>query len=340
MSSGIDSSMSAIFLRELGYDVFGITFQFADLDEKNQQMVDAVKELAYQLKIAHETVDLRKEFDQQVVGPFIEAYLKGKTPFPCAVCNPRIKFYYLNEYARKYGCEYIATGHYANITVHNGYRYISKAVDLEKDQSFFLWGLKQDILKKLILPLGGYQKADVRKIAMKNGFHQLSVKKDSLGICFIQGNDYREFLGYKTVNQKKGYFRDNKGNILGMHNGIINYTIGQRRGLGLNLNRIYFVIDIDAENNEVILGDFQELYKNKVIIGNYYFVNKGELKDKEFTIKIRYRLQENLGRIKVINSNLAEIELTKPVSMVAKEQTAVIYDKERVIGGGFIKSSL
>jgi len=340
MSGGVDSSVSAIILKEKGYDVTGITFLFADLPQNNKIVVEEAGTLASILKINHIVVDLRAEFEEKVVQYFIHEYINGRTPFPCAYCNPEVKFRFLVKFARKEGCSFISTGHYANIQEVNNNNYIFKGVDPDKDQSFFLWGLKKELTSKLLFPLGSFYKSDIREIAAKNGFSSLSTKRDSLGICFIEGNDYRKFLEKKGIKSKPGNFVDKEGQILGMHRGIINYTVGQRHGLGINLNFRGFVSEFRLDANEIVLSEFDDLYKEKLVINNYYFIDNEEIKfDRIWDVKIRYRLQLTPCRIHILDEVRAEVYLLKSEAMIAVGQTAVFYDGERLVGGGFIEQS-
>jgi tRNA-specific 2-thiouridylase len=341
MSGGIDSSVAAIILQERGFEVIGISFIFSEnTDAKLHHSLDSAKLMAKKLGMKHLTVDLKEEFKTQVISYFTNEYKSGRTPFPCAVCNPRLKFFNLEKYAKELSCDFISTGHYANIALYKGIKYISGGTDAEKDQSFFLWGLKPKTIQKLIFPLGEYSKSEVRKIATDNGFETLNKKNESLGICFIKGKNYRKFLKDKGLITKMGNFTDTKGNVLGKHNGIFNYTVGQRRGLGIHFNKPLFVSEINAETNEVVLSDFAEMYRTRILVKNSYFVSKHEpVIGKIYTVKIRYRLQENFCKIIPLDENRVIVELSEPVSMVAKGQTAVFYDGDRVSGGGFIEDS-
>ena len=340
LSSGIDSSVTATILKNKGLDVIGVTFIFSDIEKESVQVKESLHHIIKKLDIEHFFVDLRKEFDEIVISYFLSEYRFGRTPFPCAVCNPQIKFANLIKLAKKLNCKYISTGHYAQIIEYKNFRYIKKAIDKEKDQSFFLWGLRQDVLHRLIFPLGRITKNEVRKLAKKNGLDSLIEKEESRGVCFIQGNNYRNFFKQKGLNLSSGKFIDKNGKILGEHSGITDYTIGQRRGLGLQCSTPQFVSDIRPSTNEIVLSDFNNLFKTKIIIEGYHF-NSPESIDKQkfYVVKIRYRLQENTCRINIKNGKLAIIELLEPVAMVANGQTAVLYDKNKVIGGGFIQNS-
>lgn len=340
MSGGIDSSVSAMLLQDQGYEVIGVTFIFSGSDVKNHHFLSEAKQLAEQLNIKHLTVDLRDEFKTVVIKYFIDEYLKGHTPFPCAYCNPILKFKYLNKYAEMEECAFIATGHYVKTGLFNDKKYLFQGVDPDKDQSFFLWGLERNIVDKLIFPLGEFNKTEIRKLVENRGFVSLSKKKDSLGICFIEGNDYRQFLKKRGIKSKRGNFVDQNGNVLGEHKGIFNYTIGQRRGLGLNLNFPLFVAELRLNDNEIVLAKYDDLYRSKLQLKNYYIIDK-EIVDSnvELIVKVRYRLQETPCNLHILNDTVAEVELLEPEAMIAPGQTAVFYHNDRLIGGGFIKSA-
>jgi len=341
MSGGVDSSMSALLLQKQGYEVIGITFLFSGADEQNHHFIEDAKSLAKQLGITHHVVDLRIEFEELIITYFIKEYLAGRTPFPCAYCNPRLKFKYLEDYADKENCYYISTGHYVKTEYFEGKKYIYRGEDDDKDQTFFLWGLNQKIVERLIFPLGSIQKREVRKLAADFGFSNLASKKDSLGICFIEGNNYRKFLEGRGIKSEPGYFINHNNEILGQHTGITNYTIGQRRGLGLNLNFPVFVSEIRLDRNEIVLSEFKDLYKKKIFIKDYYFIdNKIVEEGSELVVRVRYRLQETPCRLRILNETRAEVELLKSEAMISPGQTAVFYDGDRLVGGGFIESAI
>jgi len=341
MSGGTDSSVSALLMQKSGLEVIGATFVFSELEKQNQKNIKDAKQLAEALNIKHHVIDLHAEFKEKIIKRFIQEYSEGKTPFPCAFCNPELKFKNLKQLAAQYKCDFIATGHYAIVAEDGGKKYISKGTDPEKDQSFFLWGLNEEIINSLILPLGKLYKTQVRKMASEHGLSDyLAEKKDSTGICFIEGNNYRKYLNDKGITAVEGNFVNRTGAVLGKHNGIINYTIGQRRGLGINLNKPVFVSEIRAAKNEIVLDEFNALFKTKIWIKNIHFVHFESIKHNvKYIVKIRYRLQETQCKINILDGNHAEIHLMEPVAMVANGQTAVIYKDNRVIGGGFIERS-
>jgi len=340
MSGGIDSSVSAMILQNQHYEVVGITFLFAGSNKTNQQIIKDAKNVAEKLGIKHITIDLRKEFRATVIKYFKEEYLAGRTPFPCAYCNPKIKFNYLQQFARKENCDFISTGHYAQTRKYNDNKYIYKGVDSEKDQSFFLWGLNSELIKKSIFPLGGLKKNAVRQFANRKGFKTLSMQKESFGICFIEGKDYRKFLETEGIFSKPGNFVDTQGNILGRHEGITNYTIGQRRGLGVNHNFPVFVSEFRLDDNEIVLAKYNDLYKKIMVIKNYQIVDLQYTNtSKRYIMKVRYRLQETPCELNILDKTRAQVRLLKPEAMIAEGQTAVFYDQDRLVGGGFIESS-
>ncbi|SHF80007.1 tRNA-specific 2-thiouridylase [Mariniphaga anaerophila] len=341
MSGGIDSSVAAMILQERGFEVMGVTFIFSgDVESNSHHSSQAAKSLADALGISHIVVDLRTEFKELVINYFINDYVSGKTPFPCAVCNPQLKFKFLEKIASDCSCNFIATGHYVRITEKQGIKYISSGRDRDKDQAFFLWGLKKELIEKLVFPLGDLLKQDIRQYAKERGFVSLNEKKESLGICFIEGNNYRNFLIDNGLTGSPGNFIDLQGNVLGRHKGIYYYTIGQRRGLGLQMNKPLFVSEIRVESNEVFLSDFDTMYRNRIFLENTHFVEEKLVRsDKTYSVKIRYRLQENLCTITLLPENRAIVQLKEPLAMVAKGQTAVIYEDDCVLGGGFIEGS-
>ena len=340
MSGGVDSCVSALLLQEIGYEVVGISFLFYGETELSNDTFTDAESLADKLNIRHFIVDLRREFKNTVINYFINEYKAGKTPFPCAWCNPEMKFKALLQYAEIEKCGWIATGHYAQVKDYQGKNFIFEGVDPDKDQSFFLWGLNSSVLNRLILPLGSFTKTKIRKLAAEKGFVELSGKKDSLGICFTSNRDYREFLQKEGIFSAPGNFVNTKGEILGRHSGITNYTVGQRRGLGVNLNFPVFVAEIRPDNNEIVLAEYSNLYRAKVLINHIHFIDIQEINpDKIYNVKIRYRLQLTPCNLNILEGGRAEVRLLKPEAMIAAGQTAVFYDGERLVGGGFIERS-
>lgn len=340
MSGGTDSSVAARLLIEQGYRVKGISFLFADTGREEAAMSDAAS-VCRELNIEHQQLDARELFQSQIIDYFVEEYLDGRTPFPCARCNPELKWKLLIDQADQQGFDHVSMGHYAQIAFENGHYFIRQGVDPDKDQSFFLWGLTQDQLRRILFPLGTWLKSDVRAYAAQKGMHRISKKKDSLGVCFLE-SDYRPFLIKELAQRNKvlqtGNFVDEEGNVLGQHQGYPMYTVGQRRGLGIYLNKAVFVKAIDPVRNEVLLSELSGMYRNSFTLKNYQLVDP-TLFGREFDtiVRIRYRKQQTMSRIEIINNNQLRIHLSEAVDAIAPGQTAVFYREGKVLGGGFIE---
>ena len=364
MSGGTDSSVAAMRLLEAGYEVIGVTFRFYELNGSTEYLEDA-RNLAERLGIRHITYDAREIFAQQIIEYFVQEYLAGRTPVPCTLCNNYLKWPLLAKIADEMGIFYIATGHYAQNIQLNETFYITYAADSDKDQTFFLWGLKQDILNRMLLPMGDITKAEARAWAAEHGFRKVATKKDSIGVCFCP-MDYRTFLkdwlvrnGQMLVSNseasinnsqtsgsdkqtwsdriRRGRFVDEKGNFIAWHEGYPFYTIGQRRGLGIHLNRPVFVKEIDPENNEVMLASLSSLEKTEMWLKDWNLVNQERtLGRSDIIVKIRYRKQENHGTITVTSDHLLHVQLHEPLTAIAPGQAAAFYGDGLLLGGGII----
>ena len=364
MSGGTDSSVAAMRLLEAGYEVIGVTFRFYELNGSTEYLEDA-RNLAERLGIRHITYDAREIFAQQIIEYFVQEYLAGHTPVPCTLCNNYLKWPLLAKIADEMGIFYIATGHYAQNIQLNETFYITYAADSDKDQTFFLWGLKQDILNRMLLPMGDITKAEARAWAAEHGFRKVATKKDSIGVCFCP-MDYRTFLkdwlvrnGQMLVSNseasinnsqtsgsdkqtwsdriRRGRFVDEKGNFIAWHEGYPFYTIGQRRGLGIHLNRPVFVKEIDPENNEVMLASLSSLEKTEMWLKDWNLVNQERtLGRSDIIVKIRYRKQENYGTITVTSDHLLHVQLHEPLTAIAPGQAAAFYGDGLLLGGGII----
>ncbi|MBI5218963.1 MAG: tRNA 2-thiouridine(34) synthase MnmA [Bacteroidia bacterium] len=353
MSGGIDSSMTAILLQEEGYDVSGITIRTWDSisesclsKEKGCCTVESVfdaKKLADGLNIPHYIIDAREKFKSVVIADFIHEYLNGRTPNPCVVCNPHIKWEIMLAQADKLNCEYVATGHYAQ-ALQNGHRfYISKGSDETKDQSYFLWDLPQEYLKRTLLPLGKMYKSDIRKMAKEKGYETLAKKRESQEICFIPENDYRHFLRNNipdfTKKISQGNFIDSQGKILGTHNGYPFYTIGQRKGLDVAVGYPLYVKEIIPETNTVVLGTKDELGTKVMFISKFRLMKYETLPQNfEANIKIRFRNQGYKGKISIFEDKI-KVEFQETVTAVTPGQSAVFYEGSDVVGGGIIENT-
>ena len=338
MSGGTDSSVAAILLLEQGYEVIGITFRFWEEGE-NFHLQDAVG-LAEQLGIQHVTYDAREVFRQNVVQYFMDEYLAGRTPFPCVKCNNELKWKLILEEADRLGCDKVAMGHYVNIVCEDNHYFVTEGKDPDKDQSFFLWGLTQAQLSRIIFPLGQFYKTDVRAMAAVRGYKKVSEKKDSLGACFCSG-DYRPFLKKQLTDPDKyiysGNFVDETGKVLGQHEGFPLYTVGQRRGL-IHLNRKVFVREIRPDTNEVVLAPLESMYKTEFLIRDVNVVDRALFStDFDVMCRIRYRKQNTLSRVVFLENRTARVELSEPLESIAPGQTAVFYRDGRILGGGFIE---
>lgn len=345
MSGGTDSSVAAMLLQDAGYEVTGVTFRFYEWNDSIDYLEDA-RALAARLGITHVTYDAREIFRERIIRYFVDEYLSGHTPVPCTLCNNHLKWPLLAKLADEMGVFYIATGHYVRKVLSGGKYYITSAVDSDKDQSFFLWGLKQDILRRMLLPMGEMTKPRARALAAARGFEKVSVKKDSIGVCFCP-MDYRSFLRSNSesnssiVNIKKGKFIDEKGHFIAWHEGFPFYTIGQRRGLGLDLNRAVFVKEIRPDKNEVVLASLQALEKTEIWLKDWNIIDESRLFDRnDIIVKIRYRKQKNHCTVCVTDDGLLHLQLHEPLTAVAPGQAAAFYKDDLLLGGGIIVASV
>lgn len=352
MSGGIDSTVAAMLLLKQGYELVGVTYRTFDNisrgcmeKEKGCCSVDSLfeaKRMAQELGFEHHILDIRQEFKDTVITNFIDEYLHGRTPNPCVICNSTIKWGKLIETADSLGCDYIATGHYARIGQQNSRWFLRKGTDGSKDQTYFLWTLTQENLSRTIFPLGNLTKPEVRKIAFEQGYEKLSQKGESQEICFIPNNDYRTFLaeqveGY-TEKYGPGYFVDTTGKRLGQHKGFPNYTIGQRKGLGIALGQPMFVVAIRPEENVVVLGTKDDLQGKTFRAKNINLMKYARIPDGlDVTAKIRYR---NEGRQASLypEDDCLRVVFHDTIDSITPGQSAVFYEGEDVIGGGIIES--
>lgn len=340
MSGGTDSSVAALLLQEQGYEVVGVTFLFYASEAMDQHIIDA-RELCEKLGIEHFVHDATKAFNEQVVNYFVGEYMKGNTPVPCTLCNNYFKWPLLKELADERGIFHIATGHYVQKEWIDNHYHIVCGADPEKDQSFFLWGLPQTILERMLLPLGGYTKVRIREIAAERGYQKAAKKRDSLGVCFCP-MDYRTFLrNYLPKDSiKSGNFYDEEGNLLGKHEGYPFYTIGQRRGLGIHLNRAVFVKEIHPAENKVVLAPLDSLNKTSLTLEKWVLTNPEQVLERsDVMVKVRYRKQENYGTVTVREDGLLQVTLDEPVAAIAVGQAAAFYRGHVILGGGIIVAS-
>lgn len=337
MSGGTDSSVAALLLQDAGYEVAGVTFRFYEMEGDTEYMDDA-RSLCARLGIPHMAYDVRDVFRRTIMDYFIGEYCSGRTPVPCTLCNNRLKWPLLKKLADEQGIYHIATGHYVRKCLLDGHYHIVSGADPDKDQSFFLWGLPQDILQRMLLPLGSYAKTRVRQIAEERGFLKAARKRDSLGVCFCP-MDYRSFLRRELPagTIRPGKLFDETGNFIAWHEGYPFYTIGQRRGLGIDLNRAVFVKEIVPEENKVIVSGLKSLEKSSMCLKDWNIINPDLLLGKEDVIvKIRYRKQANRCTVTLQPDHTLWVQLHEPLAAVAPGQAAAFYRGDIVLGGGII----
>ena len=337
MSGGIDSSVSALKLKEKGYDVIGITFKTwseyktpEKIFHNDDTYITKAQNLAQKLNIEHHVVDLTQTFHKEVIENFVDEYFCGRTPNPCVVCNKKIKFKTLIEKAAELNCDFIATGHYARIGYEGNRFFVKKALDLTKDQSYFLWKLPNEYLSKIIFPLGDFCKKEIIE-----NYHDFDVAKESFEVCFIPDNNYRNLLSnYKHVDA--GKFMLN-GKVVGEHKGFYHYTIGQRSGLGIAIGYPVFVKSIDAKENIVYLGREEDLYATRFEVKDVNIMKFENCPEDGFecVVKVRYRNAGYKGRL-FLQGERKFVELGEKVKSITPGQSAVFYDGDDVVGGGII----
>lgn len=351
MSGGIDSSVTALLLHEEGYEVIGVTMKTWDyassggnrkttgccsLDDINDARI-----LAVNYGFHHMIIDIREEFGDYIIDNFVEEYTAGRTPNPCVLCNTHIKWDALLRRADQLGCEFIATGHYANVRQENGRYVISKGKDENKDQSYVLWGLSQEALARTKFPLGQFTKPEIRKMAFDRGHEDLAKKNESYEICFVPDNDYRGFLKRRVEGLeervKGGDFIDLQGNVLGKHEGYPFYTIGQRKGLGIAMGDPMYVIRINPSDNTVVLGKKDDLKRQQMKVRNPNLIKYDQLPaDVELITKVRYKDKGTLSEISVNREGEITVDFVEQVKGIAPGQSAVFYEGKDLVGGGFI----
>jgi tRNA-uridine 2-sulfurtransferase len=350
MSGGVDSSVASVMLHEQGYEVIGITMKTWDYATSGStsketgccslDSINDARALAVQYGFPHYILDIREEFGNFVIDNFIDEYLAGRTPNPCVLCNTHIKWEALIKRANALDCEFIATGHYANIRHENDRYVISKGKDENKDQSYVLWGVSQANLARTILPLGKYHKPEIRQMAMNMGQQELAAKSESYEICFVPDNDYRAFLKHNVEGLEEkvngGEFVLTDGTVVGKHKGYPFYTVGQRKGLEIALGEPMFVKEIVPETNRVILGRSEELESKTAWIQNFNMVKYASIPEPiEALTKIRYKDKGTMSSI-VETENKIKVDFHHSVNAVAPGQSAVFYEGDDLLGGGII----
>ena len=385
MSGGVDSSVTAWLLKQQGYDCLGATMRLFDGEDAthagagnspspsatpaaracgNLADIEDARAVAERLDMPFSVIDCREQFDRDVIEPFVCAYEAGFTPNPCAICNQRIKFGALLEHARKLGCAYLATGHYARVATraHGGKRSYSllKAIDASKDQSYFLYGLGQDVLAHVIFPLGNLTKeGDVRRIAREQGFETAS-KRDSQGICFVPENDFASFIERRRGRAlEAGEVVDTEGSVLGQHRGAIRYTVGQRKGLGIAAAHPLYVTRVDARTNTVTLGEERDLLATALVADEWIWSQPVDSMERALdeaerngsalsvTARIRYHQVDQPATVRRLSPSERtdypglqgvplHIDFAEPQRAIAPGQAVVLYRGDEVLGGGRI----
>ena len=353
MSGGVDSSVAALIMKENGYDCIGITMKLYDSETGQAcrsrtcctlEDVEDARQVASALSIPYYVLNFKDDFQKKVILPFVETYENGGTPNPCIRCNRFMKHEKLYKKAEELGCDYIVTGHYARIRYdEEKQRYLLlKAKDEKKDQSYVLYFLNQEQLKHSLFPLGEFEtKEEVRAIAEKNGFFNAD-KPDSQDICFVTSGSYGDFLEkFRGKPYPKGYFVDEEGHKLGKHKGIIRYTIGQRKGLGLALKEPMYVAGKNLEKNQIILTKGPALYSEALEAEDFTWISMDPPKEEyPVTVKTRYNAKAVPAFVSVKEENNVLLRFEKPERAIAAGQAVVLYDGEIVVGGGTIKKAI
>lgn len=347
MSGGVDSSVAAYLCVKKGYDCIGATMKLYDNDdividsEKtccSLSDIEDARSVAIRLNMPYYVFNFKSDFESGVINNFVECYLNGKTPNPCIECNRKLKFQKLMQRAEELDIDYVVTGHYVRREYdENSGRYIlKKAADNTKDQSYVLYSMTQEELAHTLFPLGELTKTRIREIANENGFLNAN-KHDSQDICFVPDGNYSAFIEKRLGKPcEKGNFIDKNGNILGEHQGIIRYTIGQRKGLGIAFGKPMFVVDIRPETNEVVLGDNEDLFKKSLVADNINLISVESIdKPMKLKAKIRYSKAEQPATV-VQKDNKFYIDFDEPQRAITKGQAVVLYDGDVVVGGGTI----
>jgi len=347
MSGGVDSSVSAALLKEQGYQVTGVSLQLYDPVAREpgcriktccslDDVLDAGR-VAKKLGIPFEVIDMRAEFKSLVVDYFIAEYAAGRTPNPCIRCNDLIKFELLLQKAREMGADLLATGHYVRTELDDsGRKWLLTGLDPAKDQSYFLFTLTQEQLRQVVFPVGRLEKPQVRKLASEYNL-PVAQKHESQEICFIPDNDYVGFLESHGVTPNPGEIVTGAGTVVGRHSGLHRYTVGQRKGLGIAWSHPLHVVALDTELNRVVTGGRDELLRQTLSAGNATWSSTPETTDFRAACRIRYRHQPAPCRVVVLPENRFDVHFDHPQTSITPGQAAVLYDGERVLGGGWIE---
>ncbi len=353
MSGGVDSAVAAYLLKQEGYDVIGVTMQiWQDKREEAFEVeggccslsaAEDARRVCDSLNIPFYVMNFKQVFEKTVIDYFVEEYFQGRTPNPCIACNKYVKFDALLNKAKALDADYVATGHYARILYDAGSgRYlVRKSATLQKDQTYVLYNLTQDQLKHILMPLGDYTKEQTREIARELDL-VVAEKPESQEICFVEDDDYGRFLSERRgADIRPGYFVDAKGNRLGMHKGIIHYTVGQRKGLGIALGRPMFVVELLPDKNLVVLGDESEVFSSALIATDMNYMPFEQLENPiRIKAKIRYSAREADAEVFPFEGNKAKVVFSDPQRAITPGQAVVFYDGDNLVGGGTIEKRL
>lgn len=345
MSGGVDSGVAAFLMKNAGYDCMGVTMKLYDNEDigisrdKTCCSLDDIEDarnIAVKLGIPYHVFNFKDDFEEKVIKKFIETYEKGGTPNPCIDCNRFLKFEKLMQRMYELKYDYVVTGHYADIEYKDGRYYLKRGADRSKDQSYVLYSLTQEQLAHTLFPVGRYDKEEIRKIAEQQGFYNAH-KPDSQDICFVPDGDYASFIERHTGNTyPKGDFVDTQGNIIGTHNGIIRYTIGQRKGLGIAAGKPVYVCQKDIQGNKIVVGDEENLMTDTVFADNFNWIYKKNKLGLDCTAKTRYNMADRKCRAEICPDGKVKIVFDSPVRAVTSGQAVVLYDGDYVVGGGTI----
>lgn len=340
MSGGVDSSVSALLLKQQGYEVIGTTMElYAGSSCCNMNTYIDAKNVCNSIGIPHFTYDCKEQFKKNVIDDFIECYANCKTPNPCIECNKYMKFGFMYEKAKELGCNYIATGHYAKTEYSEEYgRWVLKKSKAgKKDQSYVLWNIPKELIEHVLFPLADFEtKEEIREIARKSNL-KVANKPDSEDICFVPDGNYKKFLeNNSSIRPKQGNIVNTNGKILGKHTGLYNYTIGQRKGLGISYKEPLFVLGFNKQKNEVIVGEEDKLYKKEILVKDINLLLVDEIEDlMNVTVKTRYSSKEASAKI-VQEDNTIKVVFDEPQRAITPGQSAVFYVGDIVLGGGKI----
>ena len=350
MSGGVDSSVAAYLLKQQGYNVIGATMQIWQEDKEFEEReggccslsaVEDARRVCDKLDIPFYVLNFRDYFKDKVIDYFVQEYIDGRTPNPCIECNKHLKFDELLRRARGIGADYVATGHYAKIEERDGRYLLIRSDDDRKDQTYALYNFTQDQLAHTLMPCGNYEKTKIREIAKEIGL-AVHNKKDSEEICFIPDNNHGRYISEAEPSRvRPGNFVDKNGNVLGQHKGIVYYTIGQRKGLGLAVGRPVFVTSINAKTNEVVVGSEEDIFRNDLIATDVNFIPFDKLEgEMKVQAKVRYSAKPAEATLYPLNNGKVKVSFKDKQRAITKGQSVVFYDGQIVVGGGIIEAVL